>query len=58
MVRVHVVGIGIMGRIHALNLQKHGYISKCHLCLDIRKCLAKEGFEELQPVEFYCHVAD
>jgi len=33
-----------------------GYVSKCHLCLDIRKHLAKEGFEELAPKEFYSHL--
>lgn len=33
-----------------------GYISRCHLCLDIRKHLAKEGFEELAPNEFYSHL--
>ncbi len=32
-----------------------GYISKCHLCVDVRRHLAKETgeFEELQPREFY-----
>ncbi|RLF04798.1 MAG: hypothetical protein DRK00_05950 [Thermoprotei archaeon] len=32
-----------------------GYISPCHLCLDIRVHLALEvgGFKELQPLEFY-----
>lgn len=34
-----------------------GYISKCHLCLDIRKCLLAKGeFEELRPKEFYSHL--
>jgi hypothetical protein len=33
-----------------------GYISKCHLCLDIRKHLAREDFEELKPKEFYSHL--
>lgn len=33
---------------------QEGYISKCHLCLDIRRYLAKTGeFEELSPREFY-----
>jgi hypothetical protein len=32
----------------------NGYVSKCHLCLDIRKYLASSGnFEELQPRQFY-----
>jgi hypothetical protein len=32
-----------------------GYVSKCHLCVDLRKCLAKQTdeFEELRPREFY-----
>ncbi len=31
-----------------------GYVSKCHLCLDIRKYLALSGdFENLQPRQFY-----
>lgn len=32
-----------------------GYISKCHLCLDIRKFLVKRGtsFNELLPLEYY-----
>jgi len=36
--------------------KSEGYVSKCHLCLDIRKDLAKEGFEELVPKEFYSHL--
>jgi len=36
---------------------KEGYISKCHLCVDIRKhLLAKAEFEELRPKEFYSHL--
>ena len=32
----------------------NGYVSKCHLCLDIRKHLAaRDNFEELKPKEFY-----
>ena len=31
-----------------------GYVSKCHLCLDIRKYLVSIGdFEDLQPRQFY-----
>ena len=31
-----------------------GYVSKCHLCLDIRKYLAFTGdYDELKPREFY-----
>lgn len=37
---------------------KEGYISKCHLCLDVRKCIVQKTneFEELKPIEFYSHV--
>ena len=35
-----------------------GYLSKCHLCLDIRRHLSQIGeFEELKPAEFYLHLA-
>ena len=31
-----------------------GYVSKCHLCTDVRRFLVEHGnFAELQPVEFY-----
>ena len=31
-----------------------GYVSKCHLCLDIRKFLVStQDYAELQPKEFY-----
>ena len=34
-----------------------GYISKCHLCLDIRRYLAQTGkFKELKPEQFYIHL--
>ncbi|MFB0533316.1 MAG: radical SAM protein [Desulfatiglandales bacterium] len=34
-----------------------GYLSKCHLCLHLRKYLvSKKDFEELNPREFYVHV--
>ena len=36
-----------------------GYISKCHLCLDVRDHLAKHGeFKELHPAEFYQRLPD
>jgi len=36
-----------------------GYVSKCHLCLDIRRHLVKVGeFKELRPKEFYEHLED
>jgi hypothetical protein len=34
--------------------RKKGYLSKCHLCMDIRKYLVKQDdYEELQPKQFY-----
>jgi hypothetical protein len=35
-----------------------GYISKCHLCLDIRQHLVRktDRFRELEPREFYSHL--
>jgi len=35
--------------------RQEGYISKCHLCLDIRKHIARQTdkFNELRPREFY-----
>ncbi len=39
--------------------ERGGYISKCHLCLDIRRHLARHGdFEELKPRAFYEHLED
>lgn len=37
-----------------------GYISKCHLCLDIRSHLVQKGaqFKELRPLEFYTHLEE
>jgi len=36
-----------------------GYVSKCHLCFDIRRHLVKVGeFKELRPKEFYEHLED
>jgi hypothetical protein len=37
-----------------------GYISKCHLCLDIRRHIAQqtEEFKELRPRKFYYQVSD
>jgi hypothetical protein len=38
---------------------KGGYLSKCHLCVDIRKYLAgKDDFKELKPDEFYKRLDD
>jgi len=38
--------------------RKEGYISKCHLCLDVRKHIAiqTDEFKELKPREFYFHL--
>ena len=34
--------------------ERDGYVSKCHLCLDIRRHLARRGdFKELRPLTFY-----
>jgi hypothetical protein len=37
--------------------EHEGYISKCHLCLDVRRHIAQktDEFEELRPREFYYH---
>ncbi|RLF23684.1 MAG: hypothetical protein DRM97_04475 [Thermoprotei archaeon] len=38
--------------------RRDGYISKCHLCLDIRRHIVERSkeFKELQPLEFYRHL--
>jgi len=38
--------------------RKEGYVSKCHLCLDMRKHIAQQTneFKELKPREFYFHL--
>jgi hypothetical protein len=38
--------------------QEEGYVSKCHLCLDVRKHVAQktDEFKELRPREFYYHL--
>jgi hypothetical protein len=38
--------------------RREGYISKCHLCVDVRRHLAQETgeFQELRPREFYDHL--
>ena len=44
---------GIYGYIE----KQEGYLSKCHLCIDIRKYLIeKDEFRELKPKEFYLHI--
>lgn len=38
--------------------EEEGYISKCHLCIDIRRHIVQQtdGFKELQPREFYSNL--
>jgi len=38
--------------------RKEGYISKCHLCLDVRRhiVMQTDEFKELKPREFYLHL--
>jgi len=38
--------------------REEGYISKCHLCVDVRKHIAQktDEFQELRPREYYCHL--
>ncbi len=39
--------------------EQDGYVSKCHLCIDIRRHLARRGeFKELAPKAFYDHLED
>ncbi len=39
---------------------EEGYISKCHLCVDIRRWIVQQTdeFRELKPVEFYLHLEE
>lgn len=50
---------GLFKFAHAFGYQESpaGYISKCHLCLDLRTyLLSKADFQELEPKKFYAHV--
>ena len=40
--------------------RREGYISKCHLCVDLRRHIAQETdeFQELRPREFYDHLEE
>ncbi len=40
--------------------RREGYISKCHLCVDVRRHIAQETdeFRELRPREFYYHLEE
>ena len=60
--RLPVIGALLegLGTLYRLGLEwgyrdrAEGYISKCHLCLEIRRHLARNGeFEELRPLEMY-----
>ncbi|TDA35889.1 MAG: hypothetical protein DSO02_00945 [Hadesarchaea archaeon] len=44
-----------LGKEHGYRERKEGYVSACHLCLDIRRHLVKQTkeFRELRPLEFY-----
>jgi hypothetical protein len=47
-----------LGREYGYEARK-GYASKCHLCIDIRRHLARHGeFVDLQPREFYDRLED
>lgn len=47
-----------LGRKFGYSERQEGYISKCHLCVDIRRHLVSETdqFPELAPKEFYSHL--
>ncbi len=50
-------GLYDFAKIRGFKENSEGYISKCHLCIDIRKHLALHyDFEELRPLEFYKHL--
>jgi MoaA/NifB/PqqE/SkfB family radical SAM enzyme len=52
--RLHEFGI----REFAYEEREDGYVSKCHLCVDIRRHIAykTDRFKELKPMEFYVHL--
>jgi hypothetical protein len=65
--RLPVIGalLESLGALHRLGLEwgyqdrEGGYISKCHLCLEIRRHLARRGeFAELRPKEMYERLED
>ncbi|HEY65920.1 MAG TPA: radical SAM protein [Caldilineae bacterium] len=46
-----------LGKQFGYEEMEEGYVSKCHLCLDIRRHLVQRGdFKELQPRVFYEHL--
>jgi hypothetical protein len=50
-------GLLLFARDFGFQESEEGYISKCDLCLEIRKyLLTKKEFDELKPTEFYSHL--
>ena len=48
-----------LGLAHGYREREEGYVSRCHLCLDVRRHLIRCGdFPELRPREFYEHLED
>ncbi|MCD6291762.1 MAG: radical SAM protein [Anaerolineae bacterium] len=48
-----------LGKQFGYEEREEGYVSKCHLCLDIRRHLVRQGdFKELQPLAFYERLGD
>jgi len=48
-----------LGKEYGYREREKGYMSKCHLCVDIRRHLARHGeFRELRPREYYEHLED
>lgn len=64
LLRALVAGMGDLYRMatgeFGYRERKEGYVSKCHLCLDIRRHIVGQTkeFEELRPREFYLHLED
>jgi hypothetical protein len=48
-----------LGLAYGYRAPEDGYVSKCHLCADVRRHLARHGeFPELQPGQFYERLED
>lgn len=48
-----------LGKAFGYQEREDGYVSKCHLCVDIRRHLVREGeFKELEPRAFYERLED
>ncbi len=57
LVKEDIKGLFQFAKDFGYNESQYGYLSKCHLCTDIRKHLVKErSFKELRPEEFYTHL--